>query len=109
MMTDERVNRSESEKTNLGGTLCRLEEENIDLQRQVQNLQAQLAEVESQHAQRWEIAAAWYFEIYDSSYPVFNWLNIPDQMIDFRLKLSDVDWDHFDCFLSGRQIADFAD
>ena len=51
-MTDERVNRSESEKTNLGSTLCRLEEENIDLQRQVQNLQAQLAEVESQHAQR---------------------------------------------------------
>lgn len=52
LMTDERVNRSESEKTNLGSTLCRLEEENIDLQRQVQNLQAQLAEVESQHAQR---------------------------------------------------------
>ena len=52
LMTDERVNRSESEKTNLGSTLCRLEEENIDLQRQVQNLQALRAEVESHHAQR---------------------------------------------------------
>jgi len=46
------MSRSEGEKCNLGATLARLEEENIDLQRQVQNLSAQLAEVESQHAQR---------------------------------------------------------
>ena len=52
MLNDERVSMQEKEKCNLGATLCRLEEENIELQRQVQNLQAQMAEVESQHAQR---------------------------------------------------------
>jgi len=52
-MGDELVSRQETEKSNLGTTLCRLEEENVDLQRQVQNLQAQLSEVESQHAQRY--------------------------------------------------------
>ena len=52
LLNDERVSMQEKEKCNLGATLCRLEEENIELQRQVQNLQAQMAEVESQHAQR---------------------------------------------------------
>ena len=53
LLNEERVCRQESENSNLGTSLRRIEEENIDLQRQTQNLQAQLAEVESQHAQRW--------------------------------------------------------
>ena len=44
--------RSESEKSNLNTSLARLEEENMDMQRQIQSLQAQLSELESQHAQR---------------------------------------------------------
>lgn len=52
LMHEERMCRSESEKSNLSSTLQRLEEDNLDLQRQVQNLQAQMSELESQHAQR---------------------------------------------------------
>lgn len=40
------------EKGNLDRTLNRLEDDNTDLQKQVQQLQAQLAEAEQQHAQR---------------------------------------------------------
>lgn len=50
---EERMCRSESEKSNMNSSLGRLEEENVDLQRQVQCLQAQLSELESQHAQRY--------------------------------------------------------
>ena len=52
-MHEERMCRSESEKSNMNSSLSRLEEENLDLQRQVQCLQAQLSELESQHAQRY--------------------------------------------------------
>lgn len=52
-MHEERVCKSESEKTSLNSTLNRLEEDNMELQRQVQNLQSQMAELESQHAQRY--------------------------------------------------------
>jgi hypothetical protein len=33
--------------------LVRLEEDNVDMQKQIQQLQAQLAEAEQQHAQRY--------------------------------------------------------
>ena len=49
--------RSESEKSNLNTSLARLEEENMDMQRQIQRLQAQLSELESQHAQRSVVSA----------------------------------------------------
>jgi len=52
LMQEELRTRADCERTTLSSTLGRLEEENNDLQRQVQNLQAQLAELESQHAQR---------------------------------------------------------
>jgi septal ring factor EnvC (AmiA/AmiB activator) len=41
------------EKGSLDRSLVRLEEDNIDMQKQIQQLQAQLAEAEQQHAQRY--------------------------------------------------------
>lgn len=46
------ASKSVVEKGNLDRTLNRLEDDNTDLQKQVQQLQAQLAEAEQQHAQR---------------------------------------------------------
>lgn len=40
------------EKGSLDRSLARLDEDNCDLNKQVQQLQAQLAEAEQQHAQR---------------------------------------------------------
>ena len=40
------------EKGSLDRSLVRLEEDNVDMQKQIQQLQAQLAEAEQQHAQR---------------------------------------------------------
>ena len=57
LMHEERMCRSESEKSNLNTSLARLEEENMDMQRQIQSLQAQLSELESQHAQRSVVSA----------------------------------------------------
>lgn len=52
LRTEEIASKSVMEKGNLDRTLNRLEDDNTDLQKQVQQLQAQLAEAEQQHAQR---------------------------------------------------------
>ena len=52
MRTEEMASKSVLERGNLDRTLNRLEDDNTDLQKQVQQLQAQLAEAEQQHAQR---------------------------------------------------------
>jgi hypothetical protein len=52
LRTEEMASKSVVEKGNLDRTLNRLEDDNTDLQKQVQQLQAQLAEAEQQHAQR---------------------------------------------------------
>lgn len=43
-----------NERTSLDRSLQRLEDDNSEFQRQVQQLQAQLAEAEQQHAQRYK-------------------------------------------------------
>ncbi|XP_076086637.1 uncharacterized protein LOC143057256 isoform X1 [Mytilus galloprovincialis] len=52
LKTEEIANTSLMEKGSLDRSLARLDEDNCDLNKQVQQLQAQLAEAEQQHAQR---------------------------------------------------------
>ena len=52
MMTEEIASKSHYEKSSFDRSLAQLEEDNVELQRQIQSLQAQLAEQEQQHAQR---------------------------------------------------------
>lgn len=52
MRTEEFSSMSRYEKTNLGKSLKVLEQDNVDLQRKVQSLQAKLAELEQHHSQR---------------------------------------------------------
>ena len=53
MKTEEIASKSAMERGSLDRTLQRLDDDNQDLQKQVQQLQAQLAEAEQQHAQRY--------------------------------------------------------
>jgi septal ring factor EnvC (AmiA/AmiB activator) len=53
LKTEEIANTSLMEKGSLDRSLVRLEEDNVDMQKQIQQLQAQLAEAEQQHAQRY--------------------------------------------------------
>lgn len=57
MRHEEAVMRATSEKGALDQSLTSLDQENIELQRQTQALQATLAETEQQHAQRLEYRA----------------------------------------------------
>ena len=52
MKGEEYLNRSVLERTTLDRTLAKLEEDNGDLQRQMQQLQQQLAGLEQEHSQR---------------------------------------------------------
>ena len=52
MRTEETANRFVVEKSSLDHSVQRMEEEVMDLQKQLQQSQAQLAEAEQQHAQR---------------------------------------------------------
>ena len=53
MRTEEMASRSTIEKTEMDRSLVRLEENSTDMQQQIQALQAQLAEAEQHHAQRY--------------------------------------------------------
>lgn len=53
LRTEEIASKSVMERTSLDRSLCKVEEDNADLATKVQNLQAQLAEAEQQHAQRY--------------------------------------------------------
>lgn len=50
--TEDLVNKTIQERAALDSTLTSIEKDNLDLQRTVQNLQTQLAQLEQQHAQR---------------------------------------------------------
>ena len=52
MKGEEFLNKSVFERTTLDRTLTRLEEDNGDMNRQIQQLQQQLAAVEQEHSQR---------------------------------------------------------
>lgn len=52
LRTEEIASFTVMDRGNLDRTLQRLEEDNIELQKAVQQLQAELAEAEQQHAQR---------------------------------------------------------
>lgn len=52
MRTEEIASKTVVERGSLDRHMQRLEEENVEMQRQIQQLQAQLAEAEQQHAQR---------------------------------------------------------
>lgn len=52
LRSEEIASKSVMERTSLDRSLCKVEEDNQDLALKVQNLQAQLAEAEQQHAQR---------------------------------------------------------
>ena len=52
MKGEEYLNRSVLERTTLDRTLAKLEEDNGDMNRQIQQLQQQLAAVEQEHSQR---------------------------------------------------------
>lgn len=52
MRTEEMATKTMYDRSNFDRGMQRLEEENVEMQRQLQQLQAQLAEAEQQHAQR---------------------------------------------------------
>ena len=52
MKGEEFLNKSVFERTTLDRTLTKLEEDNGDMNRQIQQLQQQLAAVEQEHSQR---------------------------------------------------------
>ena len=50
---EEFLTKSADERSSLGRNLHRLEEDNVELQRQLQALQAQLAQAETDHTQKY--------------------------------------------------------
>ena len=55
MRTEEMATKTLYDRSHFDRSLQRLEEENVEMQRQLQQLQAQLAEAEQRHAQRWKV------------------------------------------------------
>ena len=53
MRHEEFLTKSMSERTNIDRTMTRMEEDNIEMQRQIQAMQGQLAQAEQDHSQRW--------------------------------------------------------
>jgi rootletin len=54
MKHEEFLSKSMNERTSIDRTMTRLEEDNIEMQRQIQMLQAGLAQAEQDHSQRSE-------------------------------------------------------
>ena len=52
LKSEEILTHSVSQKTNLDRTMQRMEEENVDFQRQLQQVQQQLGHAEQEHSQR---------------------------------------------------------
>lgn len=61
LQTEEFAHKSVYNRDNVDRTLSRLEEDNISLQRQLQEMQAALAEAEQTHAQRWGLQLIVFF------------------------------------------------
>ena len=53
LRSEEVLNKTVTDRSQLDRTLNRLEEDNIEMQRQVQGLQATLSGAEQEHSQRW--------------------------------------------------------
>ena len=51
---DEILSKSVAERSSMDRNLQRLDEDNVELQRQLQALQAQLSQAEQEHSQRFE-------------------------------------------------------
>lgn len=56
---DDILTKTVDERASLDRSMQRLEEDNVDLQRQLQALQSQLAQAETEHSQKWVLLQLW--------------------------------------------------